>query len=507
MGYAGVRTRDGSIVAPDDVPVYIGTDLDQVLVNRSTSLTANTALTNVLIGTPVIAAIAANSLIISNTIASGDIVIAGNRGGNSESYLFADVSAGDLFLDARGPGNIQLRTSATNRLYIGASNGFLVFNGAVTAPTSGTDEVRLAQVDFAAGDARLYLRAESGGTTVFGNNAIRQLTDDLTLSTAGTNTDITLTPTRAVVISLGATRIAVADAVSYFVADIAAGDARIGFQAELGAITYLGNNEIRHLGDLTIVTTVAGSDLQLDPDRAVVVLAGSTRVAVADQTSYFVVDIAAGDARIGFQAELGSIIYLGNDILRFAAATGIIGIGATSVISTTSTLLTVPIDILVSVGIRVGADSTNNEIDDASQGAATTTLYIGNASINVTSDMRLKKNILDWGGSALRLLRQARVVDYDWDDPSDRNPYGKAVRGRYVGMLAQETIEWAPWVINAEDRLCPTCKAGRRCTRHTSFWFVEYEHMVPLLVKGLQEVDQRLSTIENLIRTRQLDAA
>lgn len=98
------------IEIPDDELLALGTDSDQVLVNRSTSLTANTALASVIIGTPVTSAVAANSLILSNTTASGDILVIANRGGNSEEYIFVDASAGTLTLTAP-LGNLDLKGS------------------------------------------------------------------------------------------------------------------------------------------------------------------------------------------------------------------------------------------------------------------------------------------------------------------------------------------------------------------------------------------------------------
>jgi len=88
----------GTVTWDDDQLLRLGTDGDQVFVNRSSTLSADTALSSVLIGTPVTPALAANSLIVSNVTASGDILIAGNRGGNSEAYLFADTSVGVLYL-------------------------------------------------------------------------------------------------------------------------------------------------------------------------------------------------------------------------------------------------------------------------------------------------------------------------------------------------------------------------------------------------------------------------
>ena len=85
-------------IVPDDVPFKIGTGGDGVLINVSAGLAANTSLADVLIGTPVTPAVAANSVILSNVTASGDILVAARRGANSEAYMWVDSSAGELKL-------------------------------------------------------------------------------------------------------------------------------------------------------------------------------------------------------------------------------------------------------------------------------------------------------------------------------------------------------------------------------------------------------------------------
>ena len=80
----------------DDILFTLGTDGDGAILNRSSTLTANTALTNVLIGTPVTPALAANSLIIANKTQDGDVLFAVNDGGNSQGLIWLDGSAGTL---------------------------------------------------------------------------------------------------------------------------------------------------------------------------------------------------------------------------------------------------------------------------------------------------------------------------------------------------------------------------------------------------------------------------
>lgn len=89
---------------PNDIAFLLGNDGDFVIFLRSATLTANTTLAvggrDIIVGTPVVPALPANTAILSNITASGDIVILGNRGGNSEEYLRVDASAGELFLNA-----------------------------------------------------------------------------------------------------------------------------------------------------------------------------------------------------------------------------------------------------------------------------------------------------------------------------------------------------------------------------------------------------------------------
>lgn len=110
-----VLSSSAAIDIADDILLTLGTDGDQVLLNRSSVLNANTSLASVLIGTPVASALAANSLIISNVTASGDIAMYGNLGGNSQQFLFYDTSASTLYLS----GDIGLAT--TKSILVGST--------------------------------------------------------------------------------------------------------------------------------------------------------------------------------------------------------------------------------------------------------------------------------------------------------------------------------------------------------------------------------------------------
>lgn len=106
-------TFTGDVNFSDDVKLELGADSDGVLLNRSTILNADTALTGVLIGTPDTPALAANSIILSNVTADGDMVLAINDGGTSKGLIFLDGSAGTL--------NFPLGAIAGDDINVGAN--------------------------------------------------------------------------------------------------------------------------------------------------------------------------------------------------------------------------------------------------------------------------------------------------------------------------------------------------------------------------------------------------
>ena len=124
------------IEVADDVQFTLGADNDQVLLNRAATLNANTAVTGALVGTPVVQALAANSLVVSNITASGDVLVAANRGGASEEYVFADASAGTLTLT--GPGGVINFESGTTQV-LGINSATVIEVGDDINLTLGAD--------------------------------------------------------------------------------------------------------------------------------------------------------------------------------------------------------------------------------------------------------------------------------------------------------------------------------------------------------------------------------
>lgn len=82
----------------DNILFTLGNDRDGVMVLRSATLSADEELTDVIKGTSVHPATAANSLLISNITNDGDILLLASDGGNSKACLFFDASAPDTYL-------------------------------------------------------------------------------------------------------------------------------------------------------------------------------------------------------------------------------------------------------------------------------------------------------------------------------------------------------------------------------------------------------------------------
>jgi len=134
-----------TITVSDDILLRLGTDGDQAFVNRSTILGLNTALTNVLVGTPASAATPANSLLISNITADGDIAFFTRNASGADSIeaLRFDASAGlivfneaaadfDFRVEGDNNANMFVMDAGTDSNAFGSaivSGSFLSING------------------------------------------------------------------------------------------------------------------------------------------------------------------------------------------------------------------------------------------------------------------------------------------------------------------------------------------------------------------------------------------
>ena len=149
-------------------------------------------------------------------------------------------------------------------------------------------------------------------------------------------------------------------------------------------------------------------------------------------------------------------------------------------------------NLLVDDGVYIGIHSGDSQIRGSSAGGGSNQLFIGNQSINTTSDKRLKTDIQDSGMDALGMLDRIRVVDHTWNDPSDTAYNNKNARGRWTSIIAQELVKVFPFAVNA-----PRKESDLSIDQESeSKWIVNQDQLVPVLIKAIQEIKERLVDLE-----------
>jgi hypothetical protein len=102
----------------------------------------------------------------------------------------------------------------------------------------------------------------------------------------------------------------------------------------------------------------------------------------------------------------------------------------------------------------------------------------GQVQLSATSDARLKENIVD-APSILPILDQVKVRQYDWKDTGNTN----------IGFVAQELYDVIPRAVAVgEDNENGSIKR---------VWGVDNGTLVPYLVKAIQELNAKITALEN----------
>jgi len=136
-------------------------------------------------------------------------------------------------------------------------------------------------------------------------------------------------------------------------------------------------------------------------------------------------------------------------------------------------------------------DNSQSLISQSSTGSSSTTYYIGNQAIQTSSDRRIKENIIDTEINALSKLEKVKVVDFDWNDPSDTSINNKNSRGKWTGCIAQEIVDVFPHAVNA-----PRPEGKEIDHNSEDLWTIQYEHLVPVLIKAVQELSAEVKSLK-----------
>ncbi len=167
--------------------------------------------------------------------------------------------------------------------------------------------------------------------------------------------------------------------------------------------------------------------------------------------------------------------------------TGIPGANSTFRISSSSneTVLEVAPNGFVGIGtstpaymLSVGNASTTGVIARFQNTNGTCDVDPTSSALSCTSDQRLKKNIATLStSSSLEKLRNLRSVSFNWlaeNDAAERHP----------GFIAQEVEAVFPDLVN---------------TNPDGYKSLAYSSFAPYLVQGIQELDMKVTTLEQLI--------
>lgn len=338
----------GGALYSDDKLFRLGTDGDQVLLNRSTVLNADTALASVLVGTVESQAIAANSLMIANATSNGDIALYTNKGGNSQMGVWLDGSAGDTALLAASGASVDHYIAGVKEL--DHATGAFAFQ--VATAISGLSSLAANALD---GQTVTFVAKNTAGQT----QTVAQITGNATV--VNSTFDIN---------KLNITGI------------VKIGENYIGFDATAAEGISIDTN-----GAVTISCpnfSETGTALLLKPAGG---NPGVNRGLFIDFYTPTGGGAVAVTSRIAGQLSTGA-----NDAsdLRFSTHTGsaltekwrISALGVWTSLSALPSNVDVLGAIIAGGGLAVG-DVLNSWIDDASHGTGSTAMYIGNALILV----------------------------------------------------------------------------------------------------------------------------
>jgi hypothetical protein len=144
-------------------------------------------------------------------------------------------------------------------------------------------------------------------------------------------------------------------------------------------------------------------------------------------------------------------------------------------------------------GIFVGTTTDGAyRIGKSSFAVSTGTLYIGNAAIQVSSDVRLKENIEDTSLDALDAISKIAVKDFTWNDPTDTSYNNRNARGKWTGLIAQELVDVLSFVVNAPRKE----EDGSIDHESESLWTLDQSQLCPVLIKAIQQQQEIIVSLE-----------
>ena len=144
----------------DDIIMGIGSDSDIAILNRSTSLSADAEVTNIIEGTSDHLGVAANSLIVSNVTNDGDIMFVVSDAGNSKGLLKLDGANGRVVIH----GGDLLMSGAQKIYFYDVGGEYMSSDGSTLTITGATALTPTVGSTAWANANHAHAASNSGGT-------------------------------------------------------------------------------------------------------------------------------------------------------------------------------------------------------------------------------------------------------------------------------------------------------------------------------------------------------
>ena len=486
----------------DDGLLKIGADGDSVIVNRSTSLSADAELSNVIEGTSDHLGVAANSLIISNITNDGDILFAVSDGGNSKGLLKLDGANGRVVIHG---GDVLV--SGSQKIYFNDVGGEYIYGNGSTLVVAGGSEI-----DITATLMDINGIVQISGTTYINDTANGDVTTGLTINQGAA--DDTIFALKSSDINHPFTGVQEAD--TYF-----------AIKKEHGsyggpALLFFSDNDRNaadfefRLGDSTPTEPVMKLDMRKTDgstaDSPLTANEGGLKTAV-DATSapddsselmliesdgYRLLHLFRGGGSSGWSAAAGyeTVIKAGYRAAHGEAANVLVLSGGQATPTTTNNIAGGNIVLrggqgkgsgtsgdFIFQGIAAGSSGSNlnaTYADKFKVDSGTGDVTGVHGTYHESSDQRVKENIID-SAYGLADILQMRPVKFNFVDG-----YGTDNETR-VGFLAQDIQAIIPEAVHEGDGSFGDIQ---------NILAIQERQLIPVIVKAIQELNQKLDAKE-----------
>ncbi len=141
-------------------------------------------------------------------------------------------------------------------------------------------------------------------------------------------------------------------------------------------------------------------------------------------------------------------------------------------------------------GFYVGTVADSKLIDDSSTGVGTTTLYIGNETIDTTpvSAAAAKKDIVDTAAN-IDILLNISVKDYKY-----KKAFTDDDATIHTGMIADDLVSVTPYAVK------PYIQQTNDPNVVVTLNYIDMDELIPLMIKSIQDLQKQIDDLKQLIQ-------